>query len=114
MHAEKIIELINASQASIKSELLPNTSTHQYQLQMLIKSFEILKQYITHGSTLAMSEKKALERYFQFPIDNIDDARAQLCMDIREGSPIENIHVLLKSLNENELNITESKRASHG
>ncbi len=114
MKAQKIIDVINASQAVIKSELLVNTTTHRYELLMLNKSFEILRSYIEQGEGLVAREKGILQDYFQFPIYNFEDALAQLCTDIRDGVHIDNLQQLLQDLNKEELKITEPKRASHG
>ncbi|MEG0652503.1 MAG: hypothetical protein RR479_09800 [Acinetobacter sp.] len=114
MKPQKIIDVINASQAIIKSELLANTTTQKYELLMLNKSFEILRAYIEQGEGLLAREKGILQDYFQFPIHNFEDALAQLCSDIRDDAHIENVQQLLQDLNKEELKITEPKRVLNG
>ncbi|RSO58810.1 hypothetical protein EA756_06385 [Acinetobacter lactucae] len=114
MKQQKILDLINASQALIKSDLLPNSATHKYQLLMLIKTFEILRAYIEQGESLVARENGILQDYFHFPIQNFEDAFAQLCSDLREDVHIENVQQLLQDLNREDLKITEPKKVSHG
>ena len=114
MKKQKILDVINASQTLIKSDLLPNSATHKYELLMLIKSFEILRAYIEQGEGLVAREKGILQDYFHFPIQNFEDAFAQFCTDLREDVYIENVQQLLHDLNREELKITESKKTSHG
>lgn len=46
MSEQKIIDLIKASQAVIKNELLPQSGSQKYNLLMLMRSLEILQAYI--------------------------------------------------------------------
>lgn len=114
MKEQKIIDLINASQAVIKSELLPQMNQNKYDLLMLLKSFEVLRAYILQKDGFAQRSTGILQDYFHFPIKDDQEAMAQLCSDIREGIHIEHVLELLEELNEEELKLIESKVKQDG
>lgn len=114
MKEQKIIDLINASRAIIKSELLPQMNQNKYDLLMLLKSFEILRAYILKKEGFAQRSTGILQDYFHFPITDAQDAMAHLCSDLREGVQIDNVLELLEALNTEELNVIESKVAQDG
>ena len=114
MKEQKIIDLIRASQAIIKSELLPQMSQNKYELLMLLKSFEILRAYILQQEAFSQHSTGILQDYFHFPIKDAQEAMVQLCSDLREGVQIGNVLELLEALNAEELKVIESKAAHDG
>ena len=114
MKEQKIIDLINASQAVIKSELLPQINQNKYELLMLLKSFEILRAYILNKEGFSQHSTGILQDYFHFPIKDAQEALVQLCSDLRENVQIDNVLELLEAMNTEEMKLVESKAAYHG
>ncbi|HCA5182050.1 hypothetical protein U2E86_00065 [Acinetobacter baumannii] len=114
MSEQKIIDLIKASQAVIKNELLPQSGSQKYNLLMLMRSLEILQAYILQKDTSTLHRSGILQDYFSFPIKDIDEATQLFISDIREGKQSDQTFETLKALNLEELKITEPKVANHG
>ncbi|EOQ72820.1 hypothetical protein [Acinetobacter lactucae] len=114
MKEQKMIDLIKASQAVIKNELLPQSGSQKYNLLMLMRSFEILQAYILQKETCSFHSSGILQDYFSFPIKDVDDAIQLFIADIREGKQSEHTFEILKALNSEDLKITETKVTHHG
>ena len=114
MKEQKMIDLIKASQAVIKNELLPQSGSQKYNLLMLMRSFEILQAYILQKETCSLHSSGILQDYFSFPIKDVDEAIQLFISDIREGKQLDQTFEILKALNSEDLKITEPKAAQHG
>lgn len=112
MKQHKFIDLIETSQTVIKQDLLPN-SDNKYNLLMIMRSFELLKNYILEQETHASNIHQILEPVSDMPIENNEQALALLSQNIREGKKISNLFTVLESLNNEALKITEPKVAKY-
>jgi len=114
MSEQKIIDLITASQAVIKKELLPQSGSQKYNVLMLMRSLEILQAYILQKETFSLHRSGIVQDYFSFPIKDVDEAIQLFISDIREGKQSDQTFEILKSLNSEDLKITEPKVAQYG
>ncbi|MFW6699103.1 hypothetical protein ACODTP_16495 [Acinetobacter pittii] len=114
MSEQKIIDLIKASQASIKNELLPQSGNQKYNLLMLMRSLEILQAYILQKDISTLHRSGIVQDYFSFPIKDVDEAIQLFISDIREGKQSDQAFEILKALNSEDLKITEPKAVQHG
>ena len=113
MKQQQFLDLIEASQTTIKQELLDKHPESKYQLLMLSRSFDLLKHYITEQYQSEQQSKIALADYFHMPITNLDDGIEHLCEHLRHH--IEPHHLeLLQQLNRADLKITHPKVIKHG
>lgn len=112
MKQHAFIDLIETSQTVIKQDLLPN-SDDKYSLLMIMRSFELLKNYILEQETHASNIHKILEPASDMPIENNEQALALLSQNIREGKKISNLFMILESLNNEVLKITDPKVVNH-
>ncbi len=113
MKQQKFIDLINASQTTIKDELLPNTY-NKYQLLMLMRSFELLKCYVLEEERYNSNTNYLLQQLFEIPIADNEEALKLLSRNIREGNKDTNLVAVLEALNNEELKFTNPKVAKHG
>lgn len=109
MKQQKLIDLINASQATIKTQLLPEATKHKYELLMLIRSFELLKSYILQKDAYLSESRDVLQDQLQMPVADLDEALQALSSDIRLGKVDNNIMPVLQALNQAEFSLTEPK-----
>lgn len=113
MKQQKFIDLINASQAIIKTELLPNNHD-KYQLLMLMKSFELLKCYVIEEENYNSNINYLLQQLFEIPIADNEEALQLLSRNIREGNKDTNLLAILEALNNEELKFTNPRVAKNG
>ncbi|WP_299188738.1 hypothetical protein [uncultured Psychrobacter sp.] len=112
MKQQTFIDLIETSQAVIKNELLPNSSD-KYNLLMLMKSFELVKNYILEQENYAENVNKILQPALDMPFVDNQKALTLLSQNIRDGKQIPNLFSILESLNDEALKITDPKAAKH-
>lgn len=113
MKQQKFIDLINTSQAIIKTELLP-TAHNKYQLLMIMRSFELLKGYILEKESYTSNVNHLLQQSFELPIADNPEALQLLSRNIREGNQDTKLFTTLEALNNEELKITNPKVAKNG
>lgn len=113
MKKDKYIELINASQATIRDELL-STSNKKYELLMILRTFELLKGYILEKEAYKLKVNKLLQDFFQLPISDNEEALELLCLNIREGGGYSDMFSILELLNNEDLKAINSKVAKNG
>lgn len=114
MKPQKIVDLINASQGIIKNQLLANSMNNKYDLLMIIRSFDLLKSYIQQIAHHDHSINELLENALGLPIPDTNQGLKELCQNIRNNQPPENVMALLHSINQQELKITNPKAVEHG
>lgn len=113
MKQDRYIDLINASQATIRNELL-STSDKKYELLMILKSFELLKGYILEKGAYKFKVNRLLQDLFELPISDNQEALELLCLNIREGKNYSDISSILELLNNEDLKAINSKVAKNG
>lgn len=113
MNQEKLLMLIQASQDCLKHELIPKHSESKYELLMLLRSFDLLKQYITHAAQQDQSIQATLHEIYGVPITNIEEGLQHLSQDLRQDYQIDWYNYLVK-LNRAELAITHPEELKHG
>ena len=113
MKQQTFIDLIETSQAVIKTELLP-IADNKYNLLMIMKSFELLKSYILEQENCASNINEILQSAFDAPIADNQEALVLLSQNIRASKQDPNMFNILESLNNEALKITNPKVAKHG
>lgn len=104
MNQHKILELIQASQATLKHELMPKHPESRYDILMLQRSFEILKNYIAVQEELKAKQLEIFQSHFKFPVDDTAQSVEQLCRELRQKCDMESL-VVLNQLNQLELDV---------
>ena len=107
MNQAQILQLIDASQTTLKHELQVKHPESKYHLLMLHRSFQILKNYI---EVVAQNEQQQLDiyqNYFHFPVNDLEQSTEQLCSDMRKKFDIQALEAL-EQLNQLDLNITKA------
>ena len=107
MNKDYILQLIDASQVTLKQELLVQHPESKYQLLMLHRSFQILRHYIEMGTQNEQQQLQILQDYFQFPIHDVAQSTAQLCVEMQKRSDLQALQVLTQ-LNQLDLNISQA------
>lgn len=107
MNQHDFIALIEASQTTLKQELLNKHPESKYQLLMLTRSFDLLKQYISHAQNYDETYQTALDDYLgssQAIATGLDEMCSKLRTEIDE-----NALKTLRTLNQADLKITHPK-----
>ena len=112
MKQHQFLDLIAASQTTIKQELLDKHPESKYQLLMLSRSFDLLKHYINQQQQTEKDRKLALEEYFHLPIQHHDAGIEHLCEQLRHHTEPQQL-ALLNRLNQADLSITHPKVVKH-
>ena len=104
MDQQKILELIQASQTTLKQELLPKHTESRYNLLMLQRSFEILKHYVEVQEHIQSKQLEIFQQHFKFPVNDTVQGMEQLCHELRAEFDADTLNVL-QQLNQLELDI---------
>lgn len=107
MNQQKILELIHASQSTLKHELLVKYPEAKYDVLMLLKSMSIIEKYMIQAQSQEQEKLELLKNYFKFPVENLDHSMQQLCAEIRTDFDFNTLEVL-KQLNQLDLKITQT------
>lgn len=108
MKQQDFLDLILASQNTIKQELIHKHPESKYQLLMLQRSFDLLRHYIVQADDYEAKNLAALQQYFQMPVNNVQEGIKQLSEDLRtEHNP--QVLATLRQLNQADLNISHPK-----
>ena len=115
MKQQDFLDLIKASQTTIKQDLLPHYPESKYALLMLIRSFDLLREHIVQQESYQHKYQQALTDFFRMPILNIDEGIQTLCKEIREDQdlPVEQVLQTLRHLNQADLSISHPKVAQN-
>ena len=113
MNQQQFLDLIHASQTTIKEDLLAKHPESKYQLLMLSRSFELVKLYLSQQSQYQQDTSKALEAYFQLPILDIEEGIQHLCQDLRHQPQAHTLETLQR-LNQADLMISHPKAIKNG
>ena len=108
MKQQQILDLIQASQTTIKQDLLQAHPDSKYQLLMLSRSFDLIKHYISEQQQAQQLSRHSLEQYFSLPILDLEEGIRHLAQDLRHQLPSDALTTLQK-LNEADLMITHPK-----
>ena len=107
MKQQDFIALIEASQTTLKQDLLIKHPESKYQLLMLLRSYELLKQYILqakqydHEYTTTLNQCLNSEQSITSNLENLVDS-------LRDNID-PNMLLLLRTLNNADLKITHPK-----
>lgn len=107
MNQEQILQLIEASQATLKYELQAKYPESKYHFLMLQRSLQILKNYIECSAQQEQQQLEIYQNYFNFPVDDIEQSTEQLCREMRSQFDLQAL-TILKQLNQLDLNITQA------
>lgn len=107
MNQQDFIALIQASQTTLKEELLVKHPELKYDLLMLVRSFDLLKNYISKSDDYYKTYQSALNSA-SAKDEDIEQSIAQLCSKLRDEISEEDLS-LLRQLNQADLSITHPK-----
>lgn len=113
MNQQQFLDLIQASQTTLKHELMTKHPESKYQLLMLSRSFELVKQYLIQQNQHQKLTADALQNYFQLPISSLEEGLTHLCEDLRQQHQTHALETLQR-LNQADLRITNPKAVKHG
>lgn len=113
MKQQDFLDLILASQTTLKQELLPKHPESKYQLLMLQRSFDLLAHYIVQAEAYHNENLNALQQYFQMPIEDVQEGIQQLAEELRLQVKSETLNTL-RRLNQADLSISHPKVLKHG
>ena len=111
MNQQKILELIQASQATLKHELMPKHSESRYNLLMLQRSFEIVKNYIESSEYAQTKQLDLFQQHFQFPVQDVEQSMEQLSQDMRTAFQPD-AFAILQQLNELEMSLIKTGKST--
>lgn len=107
MNQTQILQLIEASQATLKNELVSKHPESKYHILMLQRSFQLVKNYIESAAQNEQQQLKILQDYFQFPVQDLEQSTEQLCAEMAKQSDLQALQ-LLQQLNQLDLNMTKA------
>lgn len=107
MNQTQILQLIEASQATLKHELQAKHPESKYHLLMLQRSFQILKNYIEVAAQHEQQQLDIYQDYFQFPVSDAEQSNEQLCLSMQKQFDAKAFAVL-QQLNQLELNMIKA------
>lgn len=107
MNQEKILQLIEASQATLKHELQLKHPESKYNILMLQRSFQIVKNYIENLAEKQQRQLDLYQDYFQFPVSDLEQSTEQLCTEMRKQFDRQALE-MLEQLNQLDLAITRA------
>ena len=107
MNQQDFIALIQASQSTIKEELLLKHPESKYDLLMLVRSFDLLKNYIQQANQHQAIYQDTLKNALGDD-QEIDQSLEQLCAKLRQDI-CENDLEILRKLNNVDLSISHPK-----
>ena len=108
MNQSQILQLIAASQEMLRHELQSKHPESKYQLLMLQRSFQILKNYIENARVNEKQQQDIFEQYFHFPVYDIEQSSEQLCAEMRKAYDSQALDIL-KQLNQLDLNVSKAE-----
>lgn len=108
MNQAQILQLIEASQAMLRHELQTKHPESKYQLLMLQRSFQILKNHIENARSNEIMKQEVYEDYFKFPVSNIQQSDELLCAEMRKNYDSQALGIL-KKLNQLDLNVSKAE-----
>ena len=108
MKQDDFLALIAASQTTIKQDLLNKHPESKYQLLMLSRSFDLIKQYLLQQDDYDAQNQMILSAYLNEIIANIEEGKVALSQSLRHQYQPESIEAL-KQLNKADLKITHPK-----
>lgn len=113
MNTEKLLLLIHASQDCIKRQLMPEHSQSKYEYLMLLRSFELLAQYLRQSEQQQQAVQATLQQVYGVPIANLEEGLQHMAQDLRQHYHADWYGYLVK-LNQAELTMTHPQERTHG
>ncbi len=107
MNQAQILQLIDASQTTLKHELQVKHPESKYHLLMLHRSLQILKNYIEVVAQNEQQQLDILQNYFHFSVNDLEQSTEQLCSEMRKQLDIQALEAL-EQLNQLDLNFTKA------
>lgn len=107
MNQAQILQLIDASQATLKHELQVKHPESKYHLLMLQRSFQLLKNYIEVAVQNEQQRLEIFQNYFHFPVHDPEQGTEQLCAEMAKQSDLQALE-LLQQLNQLDLNMIKA------
>ena len=105
MNQQKIMELIHASQTTIKVELMQKHPESKYNLLMLLRSLSIIEKHVRLSAEQQQQQLTILADYFKFPVSDAQQGLEQLSKEMRHQQQMP-LPEVLKQLNQLDLNLT--------